>query len=74
MSRLRICVLAVLVAALSGCGDATDDADGVAGEGGEDVGVPGPLLEHLARRLDEVPLGGDAGEAHPGALATEDGG
>ena len=46
-------------------------AVGVAGEGGEDVGVPGPLLEHLARRLDEVPLGRDAREAHPLGAAGE---
>ncbi len=38
----------------------------------EHVGVPGPLLEHLARRLDEVPLGRDAGEAHPLGAAGED--
>ena len=36
------------------------------------VGVPRPLLEHLARRLDEVPLGGDAGEPHPLLAAAED--
>ena len=47
-------------------------AVGVAGEGGQHVGVPRPLLEHLARRLDEVPLGGDAGEAEPLALPAED--
>ena len=33
--------------------------------------VPGPLLEHLRGRLDEVPLGGDAGEPHPLAGAAE---
>ena len=35
------------------------------------VGVPGPLLEHLRRRLDEVPLGGDAGEPGPRVPAGE---
>ena len=44
----------------------------VAREGRQHVGVPGPLLQHLAGRLDEVPLGGDAGEAGPLALAGED--
>ena len=43
----------------------------VAGEGRQDTCVPGPLLEHLARRLDEVPLGRDAGEARPLALPAE---
>src|SRR3546814_322826 len=37
----------------------------VGGEGGQHVRVPGPLLEHLAGRLDEVPLGGDPGEPDP---------
>ena len=40
-------------------------------EGLQDVGVPGPLLEHLARRLDEVPLGGDAGEPGPADVPAE---
>ena len=44
----------------------------VAREGRQHVGVPGPLLQHLAGRLDEVPLGRDAGEAGPPALAGED--
>ncbi len=47
-------------------------AVGVAGEGREHVGVPCPLLEHLARRLDEVPLGRDAGEPEPASLSAQD--
>ena len=44
---------------------------GVAGERGEHVGVPRPLLQHLAGRLDEVPLGGHAGEPQPLPLPAE---
>ena len=40
-------------------------------EAAQHLGVPRPLLEHLARRLDEVPLGRDAGEAGPLAVAAE---
>ena len=40
-------------------------AVGVRREGPQHVGVPGPLLEHLRGRLDEVPLGGHAGEPGP---------
>ena len=40
-------------------------AVGVLREGLQHAGVPGPLLEQLARRLDEVPLGGHAGEPAP---------
>ncbi|MPM40639.1 hypothetical protein SDC9_87283 [bioreactor metagenome] len=43
----------------------------VGGEGGEHRRVPGPLLEQLAGRLDEVPLGGDPGEPHPLRPPTE---
>jgi hypothetical protein len=36
------------------------------------LGVPGPLLEHLAGGLDEVPLGRDAAESDPLLLPGED--
>ena len=38
----------------------------------QDVGVPRPLLEHLRRRLDEVPLRRHAGEPRPLLAAAED--
>src|SRR5580658_319914 len=40
-------------------------AELVARKGLERTGVPRPLLEHLARRLDEVPLGLDATQGDP---------
>ena len=45
-------------------------AVGVRREGPQHVGVPGPLLEHLRGRLDEVPLGGHAGEPGPLVVAA----
>jgi hypothetical protein len=44
----------------------------VGGEAAEHAGVPGPLLEELGGRLDEVPLGGDAREPHPVVASGDD--
>src|SRR4029453_4085059 len=53
--------------------------DGLAGpvvtrEAREHVRVPGPLLEQLARDLDEVALGRDARETEPAPAPREHGG
>ena len=65
--RARVVALAEVVGAPHRLDQLGRDrlARGVAGEGREHVGVPRPLLEHLARRLDEVPLGRDTGEPDP---------
>src|SRR5687768_3915357 len=41
-------------------------------ERGENGGIPTPLLEHLRRRLAEVPLHVVAARSHPRALSTDD--
>ena len=43
----------------------------VLGERLQRLGRPDPLLEHLRRRLDEVPLGRDARDAGPPRVAAE---
>jgi hypothetical protein len=43
----------------------------VLAEPGEGALVPAPVLEHLGRRLDEVPLGGGAGEPGERGLAAK---
>ena len=46
-------------------------AGGVGGERTQHRRVPRPFLEHLRRRLHEVPLGRHPGEAHPVVPASE---
>ena len=41
-------------------------------EGVQRARVPRPLLQHLRRRLHEVPLGGDPADAGPALVAGED--